>query len=143
MTIICIINIDSNFKQLKISFSFKKKMTKLNENILFLIFEELKDDNNTLYSCLSTNRTLCKIAVPILWKNPWKFLKYTGWKQILYIIILHLSNESKNACIELSTFWKIHIKNLCLIILVFVDIWTLLINSWTIYTILIKNLKVF
>ncbi|GBB89799.1 hypothetical protein RclHR1_01660018 [Rhizophagus clarus] len=74
-------------------------MAKLNKDILYLIFEELKEDNNTLYSCLSTNRTWCKIVIPILWKNPWKFIKYWRRKQMesfLNVIFLHLSNESKN-----------------------------------------------
>ncbi|GBB89803.1 hypothetical protein RclHR1_01660022 [Rhizophagus clarus] len=86
-------------------------MVKLNEDILYLIFEELKDNNNALYSCLLTNRTWCKITIPILWKNPWKFLKDMEREQmelLLNVIILHLTNESKNTlkskCTELLRF---------------------------------------
>ncbi|RGB28725.1 hypothetical protein C1646_767488 [Rhizophagus diaphanus] len=82
-------------------------MSQLSEDILYLVFKVLKDDKKTLYSCLLTNRTWCRIAVPILWKNPWK-LKNSGWKQMLNVIISHLSNESrntlKNICIDLLPF---------------------------------------
>uniref|UniRef100_U9SJ23 Uncharacterized protein n=1 Tax=Rhizophagus irregularis (strain DAOM 181602 / DAOM 197198 / MUCL 43194) TaxID=747089 RepID=U9SJ23_RHIID len=43
-------------------------MSKLNKDILFLIFEELKDDSKSLFSCLMTNRLWCEIVIPILWK---------------------------------------------------------------------------
>ncbi|PKK59061.1 hypothetical protein RhiirC2_795374 [Rhizophagus irregularis] len=82
-------------------------MSQLSEDILYLVFKVLKDDKKTLYSCLLTNRTWCRIAVPILWKNPWN-LKDSGWKQMLNVIISHLSNESrnilKNICIDLLPF---------------------------------------
>ncbi|PKY30751.1 hypothetical protein RhiirB3_447993 [Rhizophagus irregularis] len=82
-------------------------MSQLSEDILYLVFKVMKDDKKTLYSCLLTNRTWCRIAVPILWKNPWN-LKDSGWKQMLNVIISHLSNESrntlKNICIDLLPF---------------------------------------
>ncbi|PKY60688.1 hypothetical protein RhiirA4_484661 [Rhizophagus irregularis] len=84
-------------------------MSQLSEDILYLIFKILKDDKRTLYSCLLTNRTWCRTAVPILWKNPWK-LKDSGWKQMLNVIISHLSNESRNI-----------LKNICIWILVSID----------------------
>uniref|UniRef100_U9SU34 F-box domain-containing protein n=1 Tax=Rhizophagus irregularis (strain DAOM 181602 / DAOM 197198 / MUCL 43194) TaxID=747089 RepID=U9SU34_RHIID len=63
-----------------------------------MIFEELRDNNNVLYSCLSVNKTWSEIIVPILWKDPWKFLKRKKEKgKILFnVIIPHLSEESKN-----------------------------------------------
>ncbi|PKY25681.1 hypothetical protein RhiirB3_528071, partial [Rhizophagus irregularis] len=76
-------------------------MSKLNRDILCLIFEELRDDEKTLYSCLSINKEVCEIIIPILWKNPWKFLK-KGKERLLLnrlllnVIISHLSKESKN-----------------------------------------------
>ncbi|EXX53059.1 uncharacterized protein OCT59_029381 [Rhizophagus irregularis] len=70
-------------------------MCKLNRDILYLIFKELQDDKKTLISCLTVNKIWCETTVPILWKNPWKFLK--GKKLLLNVIISHLSDESRNS----------------------------------------------
>ncbi|PKY22228.1 hypothetical protein RhiirB3_525610 [Rhizophagus irregularis] len=74
-------------------------MSKLNRDILYLIFEELRNDNNTLYTCISINKTCCEIIIPLLWNNPWKFLR-DDWerrkKKLLNVIISHLSDKSKN-----------------------------------------------
>src|SRR4051794_7267607 len=40
-----------------------------------IIMSVLKDDLNTLYSCIRVNRSFCRIFIPILWKNPFKFVK--------------------------------------------------------------------
>ncbi|GET54013.1 hypothetical protein GLOIN_2v1870015 [Rhizophagus irregularis DAOM 181602=DAOM 197198] len=40
-----------------------------------MIHEEFKGDRNSLHSCLLVNKTWCEIIVPILWKNPWKYLE--------------------------------------------------------------------
>ncbi|CAG8497981.1 15799_t:CDS:2 [Funneliformis mosseae] len=40
-----------------------------------LIISYLKDDMETLYSCIRVNRTFCRIFIPILWKNPFKLIK--------------------------------------------------------------------
>src|SRR6266487_6573848 len=79
----------------QLHFFLLKKMAKFNEDILFLIFEELQHERNSLYSCLLVNRTWCKIIIPILWKNPWKYVTETKNPQFSAIIISHLSNEAK------------------------------------------------
>ncbi|CAB5217449.1 unnamed protein product [Rhizophagus irregularis] len=72
-------------------------MSKLNTDILYLIFEELQYDKDTLYSCLLTNKICCEIIIPILWKNPWYQLNSNNKKSLLLnVIISHLSDESKN-----------------------------------------------
>ncbi|CAB5201805.1 hypothetical protein RhiirA5_419229 [Rhizophagus irregularis] len=71
-------------------------MSKLNKDILYLIFEELQDDTKTLYSSLSVNKTWCELIVPILWRNPWKFLTNRSEILLINVIISHLSDESKN-----------------------------------------------
>ncbi|PKC64106.1 hypothetical protein RhiirA1_537273 [Rhizophagus irregularis] len=73
-------------------------MSKLIRDIVCLILEELQDDEKTLCSCLSVNKTFSEITISILWKNPWKFLKEGNEKEksLLNIIISHLSDESKN-----------------------------------------------
>jgi hypothetical protein len=75
-------------------------MTKLNRDVLYLIFEELQDDKKTLYSCLLVNKIYCEIIIPILWKNPWYRLKPINEKTLLNVIISHLSDESKSKLIN-------------------------------------------
>ncbi|RIA84510.1 hypothetical protein C1645_832138 [Glomus cerebriforme] len=71
-------------------------MLKLNKDILYLIFEELKNDKNTLYSCLTVNKIWCEIIVLILWKNPWKYLNHGKEKLLFNVITSHISAESKS-----------------------------------------------
>ncbi|RIA89347.1 hypothetical protein C1645_824974 [Glomus cerebriforme] len=74
-------------------------MTKLNIDILYLIFQEINEDKNFLFSCLLVNKFWCKFIVPILWGNPLKYInsKREDKLNIIYnIIILHLSEESRN-----------------------------------------------
>jgi hypothetical protein len=86
---------------------FLFSMSNLNRDILYLIFEELKDDGNSLYSCLLVNKIWTNIIIPILWKNPWKYLKKESKNIILLkVIISHLSDEIRNNLKEQSKFQK-------------------------------------
>ncbi|GES74531.1 hypothetical protein GLOIN_2v1866989 [Rhizophagus clarus] len=69
---------------------------KLNIDILYLIFDELRNDKKSLCSCLLVNKIFCEIVIQILWKNPWKYLEYGRESLLLNIIISHLSKESRN-----------------------------------------------
>jgi hypothetical protein len=71
-------------------------MSKLNKDILFLIFEELQEDSKSLLSCLTVNRLWCEISISILWKNPWRYnINYCN-KNLLYsIIIFYLPDDIK------------------------------------------------
>src|SRR6266542_6627305 len=69
-------------------------MSKLNGDLLYLIFKELQNDRKVLLSCLTVNKIWCETIIPILWRNPWKFLKEK--KLLLNVIILYLSDESRN-----------------------------------------------
>src|SRR6266496_3091722 len=71
-------------------------MFKLNKDILYLILEEVQDDKQSLHSCIFVNKTWCEIIVPILWKNPWKYLAERKVDILFNIIISHLSDESVN-----------------------------------------------
>ncbi|PKY49511.1 hypothetical protein RhiirA4_465541 [Rhizophagus irregularis] len=74
-------------------------MFHLNEDVLYLVLKELEFDRKTLYLCLTVNKTWCEIIIPILWKNPWKYLKGNQLKKKLLfinIIISHLSDASRN-----------------------------------------------
>ncbi|GBC11706.2 hypothetical protein GLOIN_2v1800990 [Rhizophagus irregularis DAOM 181602=DAOM 197198] len=50
-------------------------MSKLSQDCLIIIFEELEYDVKSLYSCLLINKLWCETVVPVLWKNPWNYLK--------------------------------------------------------------------
>ncbi|RIA84980.1 hypothetical protein C1645_879608 [Glomus cerebriforme] len=69
-------------------------MSKLNRDVLYLIFEEFENDKNTLYSCLLVDKTWCEIIVPILWRDPWLFLEKRKEKLFFNVIISHLFDES-------------------------------------------------
>ncbi|CAG8648901.1 3720_t:CDS:2 [Funneliformis mosseae] len=45
----------------------------LNLDCIINILEFLDDDPNTLFACTLVNRGWCKIAISILWSDPWKF----------------------------------------------------------------------
>src|SRR2546430_1916226 len=74
----------------------KKKMWSLNNDVLFLIFKELKDDKKSLYSCLLVNRTWCITAVPILWKNPETYDELLSMNKLFNVILLNLSEDSRD-----------------------------------------------
>ena len=72
-------------------------MSKLNKDILFLLFEELQDDSKSLFSCLMVNRLWCETVIPILWKNPWKYdnIDYHHNSSLYYIITFYLPDDIK------------------------------------------------
>ncbi|PKC70281.1 hypothetical protein RhiirA1_454965 [Rhizophagus irregularis] len=73
-------------------------MSKLNKDILFLIFEELQDDSKSLFSCLMVNRTWCEIVISILWRNPWCYdIKYYNKSYLFAIIVSYLSDDIKES----------------------------------------------
>ncbi|GBC05209.1 hypothetical protein RclHR1_00610021 [Rhizophagus clarus] len=72
-------------------------MTYLNKDILILIFEELENDSKSLYSCLLVNRTWCELVVPILWRNPYISSNNPKIVSLFNVILLYLSEESRDA----------------------------------------------
>src|SRR3954452_8410968 len=71
-------------------------MSKLNNDILFMIFEELQDDSESLFSCLLVNRIWCETAVPVLWMNPWRYgIDYSNKSYLFTIFISCLPNDVK------------------------------------------------
>ncbi|CAG8681060.1 uncharacterized protein OCT59_012668 [Rhizophagus irregularis] len=76
-------------------------MFKLNKDILFLIFEELKDDSKSLFSCLMVNKLWCETIIPILWRNPWCHkINYNNKNYLLAIISFYLSDDTKEFLIK-------------------------------------------
>src|SRR5437016_4356842 len=71
-------------------------MTKLHKDILFLIFKELQDDSKSLFSCLLANRFCCETAIPILWRNPWRYeINYNNKHYLFVIFVLSLPDNIK------------------------------------------------
>ncbi|GBB89110.1 hypothetical protein RclHR1_01580011 [Rhizophagus clarus] len=76
-------------------------MPKLNKDIFFLIFEELQDDSKSLFSCLMTNRFWCETAIPILWKNPWRYnINYNNKNSLYSVIAFYLPDNTKELLIR-------------------------------------------
>src|SRR5436190_15578164 len=71
-------------------------MSKLNRDILFLLFEELQDDSKSLFSCLTVNRIWCETVIPVLWKNPWRYdINYQNKNSLYHIITYYLTDDVK------------------------------------------------
>ncbi len=73
-------------------------MSKLNKDILFLLFEGFQDDSKSLFSCLLVNRLWCETVIPILWRNPWNFkdiVNYQEKNSLYYIITFFLPDDIK------------------------------------------------
>ncbi|CAB4482949.1 uncharacterized protein OCT59_026544 [Rhizophagus irregularis] len=80
-------------------------MPELNKDILFLIFEELKKDSKSLFSCLMVNRLWCETVIPILWKNPWCYnINYRNKNSLYSFIISYLSDDIKESLISQEIF---------------------------------------
>jgi hypothetical protein len=63
-------------------------MSHIIEDCLRMIFNELQYDSSSLYSCILVNRFWCRVALPILWKNPLTLNKISHFK--LYNMIIYL-----------------------------------------------------
>ncbi|CAG8681737.1 4055_t:CDS:2 [Funneliformis caledonium] len=74
-------------------------MSKLNQDVLCLVLKELSScksqswTREPLYSCLFVNKLWCETAVPIIWSNPWKFIKDYG--RLFDLIISFLSRDTR------------------------------------------------
>src|SRR6185369_2897258 len=81
-------------------------MSKLNKDILFLISEELvQDDSKSLFSCLMVNRLWCETVIPILWKNPWCYdINYRNKNSLYSFIISCLPDDIKESLIRQEIF---------------------------------------
>ena len=72
-------------------------MSKLNKDILFLIFEKLQYDSKSLFLCLMVNKLWCETSIPILWKNPWQYnIKYNNKSYLYGIITFYLTDNIKD-----------------------------------------------
>ncbi|CAG8545257.1 23009_t:CDS:2 [Cetraspora pellucida] len=63
-------------------------MAQLPADCLNEIFEYLSRDGKSLISCLLVNRLWCEIAVPIIWRNPWRF----GKSFVQSVLLCHIAS---------------------------------------------------
>ncbi|PKC60723.1 hypothetical protein RhiirA1_467643 [Rhizophagus irregularis] len=78
-------------------------MKKLNIHCLILIFDELRADKKSLYSCLLVNKEWCYLVIPILWKNyPTYFIMISekSREKFSNIILSCLPKSSKQLLLE-------------------------------------------
>ncbi|GBC53963.2 hypothetical protein GLOIN_2v1782257 [Rhizophagus irregularis DAOM 181602=DAOM 197198] len=82
-----------------------------------IIMKPLKDDIITLYSCILVNRSFCRVFIPVLWRNPFKFIKDDNKLIKLINTLIHCLNQTiKNDLINkdsiklegLPTYFKYH-----------------------------------
>ena len=85
-------------------------MSNLNRDILYLIFEELQNDKKTFFSCIFVNKTWCETAIPILWRNPWKFLE--NKMSLFNVLISHFSDETRKKLSEYELLKEIPYQKL-------------------------------
>jgi hypothetical protein len=76
-------------------------MEKLNIDCLILIFNELRKNNKSLYSCLLVNKKWCHLVVPILWrKYPYFFSSEKSKEKFSNIILSCLPTSSKQLLLD-------------------------------------------
>ncbi|GBB99736.1 hypothetical protein RclHR1_03610012 [Rhizophagus clarus] len=90
-------NTKKNFEATKPN-STNSSIIKLDITCLEKILEYFSGDLATLFKCLLVNRLWCKIVVPLLWSNPFEYLKYQkhdhGW-QLIRTYLSCLPEEEK------------------------------------------------
>ncbi|PKC75717.1 hypothetical protein RhiirA1_448506 [Rhizophagus irregularis] len=74
-------------------------MSRLNPDILILIFDKLQYDKKSLYSCILVNREWCRIVVPILWKVTW-YNDEKSERKLFNTILFCLPISSKQLLID-------------------------------------------
>src|SRR2546429_7780104 len=74
-------------------------MSHLIEDCLRIIFIKLQYDRSSLYSCILVNRFWCRIAIPILWKNPYNY-NHKISPSLCNTIIYFLLKSSKQLLID-------------------------------------------
>ncbi|GES99908.1 hypothetical protein GLOIN_2v1644321 [Rhizophagus clarus] len=61
--------------------------------ILENIFDLLKNDTGTLFSCILVKRSWCRIIVPILWRNSFKYVERKNYRKLIGIYLRFLPSE--------------------------------------------------
>src|SRR5438445_7184253 len=67
--------------------------------ILEEIFENLQDDKMTLHSCILVSRSWCIVAIPILWRKPFKLLNKPSSVKLVRTYISNVFDQLENGVI--------------------------------------------
>ena len=73
------------------------------------IIQHLHNDIKSLYSCVLVNKVLCRLAIPLLWKDPFS-IKYRGYLTCHFIdtYLLFLNDNDKNEIEEIKFDSNLH-----------------------------------
>ncbi|CAG8626819.1 5607_t:CDS:1 [Funneliformis caledonium] len=71
-------------------------MAVLVDDCLLEIFEYLENDPRSLHFCVLVNRQWCQHAIPVLWRNPWKYRQGGCLKNLIDIYISTLPEKTQN-----------------------------------------------
>ncbi|RIA91333.1 hypothetical protein C1645_822188 [Glomus cerebriforme] len=63
--------------------------------LVYKILQYIQDDILTLHSCIFINKLWCRLAIPLLWKNPF-LLKFPKNYRFIEIYLHNLDEESKS-----------------------------------------------
>ncbi|RGB32940.1 hypothetical protein C1646_789486 [Rhizophagus diaphanus] len=66
--------------------------------LIYEVIKYFKTDFSTLHSCILVNRLWCRLAIPLLWEDP--FSNYTGNYNFIEIYFHNLSGDSKTKLSE-------------------------------------------
>jgi hypothetical protein len=59
------------------------------------IIQYLLSDYKTLYSCILVNRLWCRVAIPLLWEDPFSFPNYTKNYHFIEVYLYKLNEDDK------------------------------------------------
>src|SRR4051794_33368651 len=69
----------------------------LNEDIIYEIIKQLKNDGFSAFNCLLVNKCWCRIVVSFLWKNPFQLCKNRKrYNLIVQAYIANFNEEDRN-----------------------------------------------
>ncbi|RGB26318.1 hypothetical protein C1646_770573 [Rhizophagus diaphanus] len=68
--------------------------------LTYKIIKYFKTDVSTLYSCILVNRLWCRLAIPLLWENPFSVSVFTGKYNFIDIYLDNLNDDSKTKLSE-------------------------------------------
>src|SRR5688572_4802734 len=91
----------------------KIEMIILPNEIKLIIFEFLRFDRHTLFSCVLMNRASSELAISLLWKNPFMIDNNVNQYQLALLIRTYMAcltdiekNYLENKCIMIRNFQK-------------------------------------
>src|SRR2546430_5971226 len=77
------------------------------------IIQNLRNDFNTLYSLALVNRFWCRLAIPLIWEDPFsiKYLEHSITFHFLDTYLLFLNDNDKNEAKEILKLYKFDLNS--------------------------------